>query len=72
MEQTEWLPVVEFEGVEYVVDVAAREFRPCDDAGSEIGFHSEKGRRIVQAMVGTEWRVWMPREIFEMAPEQVV
>jgi hypothetical protein len=65
MEQTEWLPVVEFDGVEYVVDVAAREFRPCAEPNDGVGFHSEKGRGMVAAMVGTEWRVWMPSEVVE-------
>ena len=30
-----------------------------------VGFHSEKGRQMVAAVVGTEWGVWMPREVVE-------
>ena len=65
MEQTEWLPVVEFDGVEYVVDVVARCFRSRIDPGEGVGFYSEKGREMVQAMIGSEWKVWMPREVVE-------
>jgi len=66
MDETEWLPVVEFDGVEYVVDVAGgRRFRSCIDPDDSIGFYSEKGRQMVEAMVGTEWRAWMPREVVE-------
>ena len=65
MEQTEWLPVVEFDGVEYVVDVVERRFRSPIDPDDGIGFYSEKGRQMVAAMVGTEWRAWTPREVVE-------
>lgn len=65
MEESEWLPVVEFDGLEYVVDVAGRRFRSRIDPDEGVGFYSEKGREMVQAMVGSEWRVWMPREAVE-------
>lgn len=65
MEETEWLPVVEFDGVEYVVDVGERRFRSCIDPDDGVGFYSAKGREMIQAMVGTRWRAWMPREVVE-------
>ena len=70
MEETEWLPVVEFDGVEYVVDVAGGRFRSRIDPDDGFGFYSDRGREMVAAMVGTVWRVWMPREV--VTSEQVV
>jgi len=70
--ETEWLPVVEFDGVDYVVDVVGRCFRSRIDPDDSVGFYSEEGRRMVQAMVGTEWRVWMPREVVDGQAELVV
>lgn len=65
MEQTEWLPVVEFDGQEFVVDVAARAFRRCNKPAKEIGFYSTEGRAMMRAIVGTQWHGWMPREAVE-------
>lgn len=59
---TEWLPVVEFEGVEYVVDVQNRRFRLLLAPTEIVAFHSDEGQEMVRAMTGTEWRAWTPRE----------
>lgn len=61
----EWLPVVEFDGVEYVVDVLNRTFRLCRDPDDDVSFYSQQGRAMVEAMAGTEWRAWTPREVWE-------
>ena len=53
----EWLPVVEFDGAEFVVDIANRVFRERWDPDRTIDFHSRHGREMVRAMVGREWRI---------------
>jgi len=63
----EWLPVVELDGIEFVVDFANRAFRQHCDPNSSVCFHSEHGRDMVQAMVGTAWRTFTPREVWEKA-----
>jgi hypothetical protein len=56
MEETEWL-AVEFEDVEYVVDVQSRCFSQLLAPTENAPFHSGEGK----AMAGTEWRAWTPR-----------
>ena len=51
------LPLVEWEGREFLVDVAGREFRNVDDAGDFIDMHSPQGRVIVRQMEGTQWTI---------------
>jgi len=63
----EWLPVVELDGIEFVVDFAKRAFCPHGDPNNSVSFHSEQGRVMVQAMVGAAWRVSTPREVWEKA-----
>lgn len=59
MEETEWLPVVKFDdGAEFIIDIEARLFRSSSDPEENVGFYSEKGREMVKAMVGNEWRGW--------------
>lgn len=65
MEQTQWLPVVEFDGIEFVVDVEGRRFRSSIDPDESVGFYSERGRNMIRAMIGTQWHAWTPREVVE-------
>jgi len=69
---TEWLPVVELDGVEYVVDIANRAFRQRCDRDISVGFYSEQGREMVRAMAGMEWGMWTPREVWKAQRELVV
>ena len=57
-EDTRLLPVVQWEGREFLVDVDTRQFRNVHDAGESIGMHSPQGRAIVRQMQDTEWRVF--------------
>jgi len=52
------LPVVEWEGREFLVDVDARQFRHVDDTSDFINMHSPQGRAIVRHMQGLDWRVF--------------
>ena len=61
MEETEWLPVVEFAGVEYVVDVQNRCFGQLLEPTESVAFYSDEGREMVRAMAGMDWRAWAPR-----------
>ncbi len=53
------LPVMEFEGAEFLVDIERREFRKADDADVRVWFYCKKGREMVRAMAGQEWRKHM-------------
>jgi len=68
----DWLPVVDFNGARYVVDIDRRQFRRFDDPKSSIGFYSEVGRQMAKAMMGTEWSTFTARELWERNDEQVV
>lgn len=57
-EETKLLPVVEWEGREFLVDIDGRQFRNVNDAGDFIDMHSPQGRAIVRQMQGMEWRVF--------------
>ncbi len=57
-EQARWLPVVEWDGREFLVDVDRRQFRNVNDAGDFIGMHSPQGRAMVRQMQDVEWRVF--------------
>jgi hypothetical protein len=50
------LPVAEVDGREFLVDVENRQFRNLKDQAEVIGMHSQKGRKILRDMQGTEWR----------------
>ena len=52
------LPVVEWEGREFLVDVDGRRFRNVNDTHDFIGMHSPQGRAIVKQMQDAEWRVF--------------
>jgi hypothetical protein len=61
MEKAEWLPVLEFEGIEYVVDVQNRCFSQLVDPTESVAFHTDEGREMVSAMTGTERWAWTLR-----------
>ena len=57
-EDAQLLPVIQWDGREFLVDVGARRFRNVDDARDFIDMHSKKGRAIVRQMQDAEWRVF--------------
>ena len=57
-ESARLLPVIQWAGREFLVDVSARRFRDINDAGDFVDMHSKKGREIVGQMQGAEWRVF--------------
>ena len=57
-EDARLLPVIQWDGREFLVDVGARRFRNVDDAGDFIDMHSPQGRAMVRQMQGAEWRVF--------------
>jgi hypothetical protein len=57
-EDARLLPVVEWDGREFLVDVEARQFRNVDDTNDVIGMHSPQGRLILEQMRDTSWRVF--------------
>jgi len=52
------LPVIQWEGKEFLVDVDTRRFRNVNDTGDSIDMHSPEGRAIVRQMQDTGWRVF--------------
>jgi hypothetical protein len=52
------LPVIQWDGSEFLVDVDRRQFRNLNDAHDSIGMHSLQGRAVVRQMQDTEWRVF--------------
>jgi hypothetical protein len=57
-EDARLLPVIQWAGREFLVDVKARQFRNVNDAGDFIDMHSQSGREIVRQMQDAEWRVF--------------
>jgi len=57
-EDAQLLPVIQWAGREFLVDVASRRFRNVNDAGDFIDMHSQSGREIVRQMRDAEWRVF--------------
>lgn len=51
------LPIIAWEGREFLVDVGARQFWNVNDAGDFIDMHSAQGRVIVKQMHGMQWNV---------------
>ena len=68
----DWLPVVEFDGVQYVIDIENRRFGQFNDPDSGVEFHSDQGREMARVMIGQEWRAFTPRALWENRDEQVV
>jgi len=58
MEGARLLPVIQWDGREFLVDVEARQFRDVNDANDVIGMHSPRGRAMVRQMEDAEWRVF--------------
>jgi len=52
---------VEFDGVEYVVDVQNRRLGQLLDPSEIVAFYSDEGREMVRAMAGKDWQAWTPR-----------
>lgn len=52
------LPVIEWGGQEFLVDVANRQFRNVNDADDFIGMHSSQGRAMLRQMQNTQWHVF--------------
>ena len=50
------LPIVDSDGAEYFVDIERRQFREVRKGNIIVPFHSQQGRAMVKAMLGTEWR----------------
>jgi hypothetical protein len=50
------LPITEYHGVQYLVDIENRQFRKFPNGQVRIPFRSEQGQAMVKAMLGEEWR----------------
>ena len=57
-QESQLLPIVDLEGIEYFVDIDRRQFRAVTDVGNTVGFHTMQGRDMVKAMMGMEWRTF--------------
>ena len=57
-EEAQLLPVVEWEGREFLVDVDGRQFRNVNDASDSIDMHSPQGRAIVRQMQDVQWHIF--------------
>ena len=55
--ETRLLPVVEWAGREFLVDIASRQFRNVNDPDDSVAMHSPQGRAIVRQMQGTQWSI---------------
>ncbi len=60
-ESARLLPVIQWAGREFLVDVGARRFRDINDTRDFVDMHSPQGREIVRQMQGAEWRVFASR-----------
>lgn len=49
------LPIVKLHGIEYLVDIEQREFLEFKNPDNVVNMHSEKGRQIVNEIVGGQW-----------------
>ena len=52
------LPVIQWHGRKFLVDIDARQFRNVNDATDFIDMHSPQGRAMVRQMQSAEWRVF--------------
>jgi len=50
------LPIVRLHGIEYLVDVANRQFKEFRDPENAVWFYSEKGRQMVKQCAHAEWQ----------------
>ena len=57
-ENARLLPIVQLDGVEWLIDAERRQLRQFKHRRSVVHMHSPQGRRMVQAMQGTEWRCY--------------
>lgn len=49
------LPIVKLHGIDYLVDIEQRKFREFKNPDNVVNMHSEKGRQIVNEIVGGQW-----------------
>ncbi len=50
------LPITEYHGIQYLVDIENRQFREFPCGHVQIPFRSEQGWEMIKAMLGSEWR----------------
>lgn len=50
------LPITEYQGIQYLVDIENRQFREVPNGQVRISFRSEQGQAMVKEMLGSEWR----------------
>jgi len=52
------LPVARLNGQEFLVDVENRQFRNFKNSDEVISMHSQRGRKMVKDMQGSEWKCY--------------
>jgi len=57
-EDARLLPVIQWQGREFVVDVDNRQFRDLNGMDDAIGMHSPQGRAMVRQMQNVEWHTF--------------
>jgi hypothetical protein len=67
MQEPRLLPVATLNGQEFLVDIENRQFRNFNNSDEVIRMHSERGRKVVRDMQGSEWC----RRIAECAAESL-
>jgi hypothetical protein len=50
------LPITEYHGVKYLVDIENRQLREFPKGQVRISFRSEQSQVMIKAMLGSEWR----------------
>ena len=50
------LPITQYHGVQYLVDIENRQFREFPKGQVRIPFRSAQGQVMVKAILGEEWR----------------
>lgn len=52
------LPVLKYDGQDFLIDIPARLFRYGDDPTSGVSFYSELGKRMVKMCTNYDFRVY--------------
>lgn len=55
---TKLLPIVKFDGTEFIIDIERRQFRDFRKPDDIVAMHSERGRKMVRDMHGNDLRSW--------------
>ncbi len=50
------LPITEYQGIQYLVDIENRQFREFPNGQVQVPFRTEQGQAMIKAMLGSEWR----------------